>query len=744
MKASSTLTLLLAFTIGAILSPVSAETVAEDFEDDTNFQRPTEDWYNLDVVGSGGFFTSTLRALGVQSYRSDPSSASWSSDFMIPGYRGCGSPSSVRFAFNLDVLAGNTVFILSNSTNGGGESPSFEMSIASTGVVSSNIRGWDTSGDAASVSEPIGYTVVADTWYNVTLAPGTGVVSGRAACGNPILVTEPDASFWTLIFEDQPVVFTHDSDTDTTEIYWCDNDAIPDTCEDPDAPSPDIDNFRVEGDSASSLVYVDNLVVSGAFQTNIAAADTATVTDLVGFDVDPTGNLVVVRYNNGEDVATHDSLTLAQAATVDTNCGTRSNGVMAQSDGTDTFAFYIQCDPGDNDPIGMRIRTGSLNTPTSSQLNGCGTSCADFTLTDFSSSGGDGLNELGEIDAFPITYREQSATTFTSSFYLSWGWSSLDNTGTVGVNAFSNHQSDLGPADDRRSYDIGFSNGNANQVCTGVDGEQTYLAAVRSGALSRVYPISFNFETEGGSVLADLVPQSGGTPTTYSSVQGGGEGVACGDGLVAILNGGGIWVMNRDGGLYRSYPDVAVDPRGVALSQETVNSQYLAYVDGASWVVRDLADNATLCSGTMPSGSLIGFYLTGGAQNLYVGTDAASNNLARFELGDVCTPVVDEETGDDIPPEAPTPTGGLFGGAGAAIAPGLGTSTFGGNLFLGIIVVAGCAAGTFALAKGRIAGLILGVGIGVVLAWGLGFFTGGTVFVLVMMCGGGLWLFGRG
>lgn len=391
----------------------------------------------------------------------------------------------------------------------------------------------------------------------------------------------------------------------------------------------------------------------------IGASATVTVADLVGFDVDPTGNLIVVRYNDGENVATHDSLTLAQAASVDTNCGSRPHGVMAQTDGTDTFAFYIQCDAGD--PIGMRIRTGSLNTPSSSQLNGCGASCADFSLTDFSEAGGDGLSELGEIDAFPISYREQDdAGALTHSFYLAWGWSSQDNSGIVGVNAFSNHQSDLGATDARVSYDIGYSNGNADQICTGTDGEQTYLAAARDASLTRVYPVAFTLEQESGSVTSDLTPQSGGTPTTYSSVQGGGEGIACGDGLVAVLNGGGVWVMNRDGGLYRSYPGVDVDPRGVSLSQETVNSQYLAYVDGAQWFVRDLGDNSTLCFGTMPSGNIVGFSLTGGAQNLFVATDAVANNMARFELGGECTPIVNEETGEDVPPEPSDGAGDLF------------------------------------------------------------------------------------
>lgn len=371
--------------------------------------------------------------------------------------------------------------------------------------------------------------------------------------------------------------------------------------------------FVTDGDAANER-YMLHFISSGASGADVGdAAATASVTDLVGFDISNDGSIAIARTENGENVRTYNGLTLGTSlsGTIDTNCATSANpkedGVVAKSMKSGNQApliGFLNCDAG-GDAQYFSIRKTNGATPSANDLSAVpsGEDCPTGDWSEYQSDdalcpynidladafGGDeagdaidnALGMLGQIRDFPIDYSsndQQSGTTLDRR-HIAWAWASQQcaNTGNepycdgtepglVGV-AMLSFQT-LFPDDFNQDAVEHHADQNVDDFCLGLDDGNYYLASVVAGQPSHTWTVTFD-ATSGPSGEA-LDASISNNPSSFGI---SGFGVACGGGQILYQNGNSaIQLRERTGTFIDEITLTGGDNRGVAISEEFISS----------------------------------------------------------------------------------------------------------------------------------------------------------------------------
>lgn len=534
--------------------------------------------------------------------------------------------------------------------------------------------------------------------------------------------------------------------------------------------------------------WFDQLEVLTDGENVVSPSAIATVSGLVGFDVDPGGGLAIARTDAGENVRVWNALGLGNpvGGPVDTNCATGTNpyedGVMAKnprSGNPSQLVAFLNCDAaGDAQFLSIRQADGSV--PTAQQFEDLtGETCEpganacpfDIDLASLFEPADSGLGELGQVQDFPIDWSVNDEEAFNADRRtVAWGFASQQcdqppgpahcadqEPGQVGVVAYTARTI---PPDIHHQDQAQHSPGQTvDDFCLGLDGGSYYLASAVSGQLSHTWPVTFTAQSD-GSFEVDL-----GAQTSFGNSQ---SGMACGGGQILTLDGSNaINLYTRQGNFISGAPITTGAKRGVAISEEFLGPsapvtqqgnpcvdamegiggcvQYGAFVDAAAGRVRIVNLTGGQISGAatvaLPTGTFRGLWMDRTAQNLWIATGV------RIVVFGVTLQTTDTEV-------SPLPGGAVGGGAPpATTAPGiigqieeageesgLGDVAF--KALAGFVAVgmawifcmfaaASAKLPAVAVSGSGIAGAVMGFG----LAWQFGFFASGLVFLIVFVIG---------
>lgn len=539
--------------------------------------------------------------------------------------------------------------------------------------------------------------------------------------------------------------------------------------------------------SKFGVVYVydddtapNDLTIKGYIADNsvpaptVGTSATASVTGLVGFEVDPSGTRALARVDAGKNVKIWSATTLGTAdATVNTNCDLGSynhNDMIFAKHGGELVAF-INC-ADENNPVGsggpgdpqfLSIRVPNGGPPTIDDFDGCTPSESDTSenncpynidLSQFDEPADSKEVQLGQIQEFPISYTNGGGGNSVGSFHrVAWGFSSTD--GQVGVAVFNKQFAINGEQHLTRSRSYAAT--LAEDFCTGEDNGEYYLGAVDSATQSKVFPLTWtNFATSGN---LDVSVNSGVTLAAGSNA----IGIACGGGQVAVTTSTAAYLMPRDGNSpIKTITGITGANHGVMISEEfepgtttrcyalsATCRQWWGFVDGSTVRIYDSYTGTQTCSLTIPGGTVKEIVMQNKAQKAWIAT---TTTVGFYDLqGNACStaapvgqqPLPTSTTGPVATSGAPT--GNFFGigdNPGSVFGAQLGVGEFGGNLLLASSMILSmtfiCAAGLGAMAKYRSVVLIcIGAGVGVLagflFAWGFGFLNNTGVFVICVL-----------
>lgn len=466
------------------------------------------------------------------------------------------------------------------------------------------------------------------------------------------------------------------------------------------------------------------------------------VTDLTGFDIDPSGSYVMARTNGGDFARTYSGGTLTLAGSEDTDC-VGDDGVFVQA----ALVAFHNCKADIDNPPNLSIRTLTMGNPTPSDFQGCGSGGGSFTCPrDISlsftsgseefSEAGQQLNDLGEIAEFPIDYRVNDENIVgLDRRKVAWAFRAIgtdpDVIGRIGVNSFTNVQGDVGGEDGRRTSQVQYSTTQAEDFCAATrnleSDPSSYIVAVDSASNTKRFDVDFGTATRLTSTLTDAA--------TFSTTFGNAIAVACHESRVILAKSSTVYGLDYTGAFLWSVAASGV-AEGVAISGVVGGLQWGAYVDGSQWVVVDMLDGSEECRGSLPDGAFEEMKITNAGGRLFVGSEDYING---FQLAEFCG---DVPSVPETPPEVtPTPGAGdgLFDGAGARVGTAIGGGTFGGNLFLGTILIGMTSTGVGTYTR-RGWGWAMGAIVGFLLAWAFGFFNTAVVFTCVVLVGA-IWYF---
>lgn len=681
---------------------------SDDFEDDVSGLAPTSNFYTHSQSGSGNFrVTDALANSAPNSYQIiAPDATVISSTFLFTqSISICSIEANTAFEYFFRVSnLGTTTDAGFKLTNSGGTE--FVMVRVATATTVTVVV--DTAGAAEATADT--WTVSTNTWYRARF-----VFTNCAANQIAIYLFSQAGSELDFTSFDGADALT---DLDRLTI------------------STSTNRFGQINFDDLSLENVNDPVVAVS-----ADATSDTFTSIVGFDVDKLGTTVIIAHDSSDDVATLSGTSLVTLATEDRDC-VGTDRVMSQFMNGNSLVGFVDCDVATS-PDFFKIRTPNLGEPSDEQLSGCGASCATFDIDAFSSDGSNGQQEISEIASFPIDFstQESCGAGGCARFRLAWGWSSSAS-GNIGINAYSDNQGALGVDNSWVSRAVALSGSPADDICTGMDAGTPYLAGADASVGARVYPLSF-FNSS-----ATVLDVSIGTPAAPGVVTTA-KAVACAGPNVAIMSGTQVAVVDRETGnvVNAAYPLTisAGADRGVALSEpDSLGRFWLAYQDsGTTITIANGTTGATVGTITI-SGTTRGIELTKFANNLFRCSGTVCNRYGLASQIDAI-PSQSEATGGAITP--PVSSDGLFGGAGATVGDALGTGAFGGNLFLGSVLIGLVAYGagtgygnTFdSNATGSRAlrvnpwAAALGAILGFLMAWGFGFFSTAVVFAVVVL-----------
>jgi len=484
----------------------------------------------------------------------------------------------------------------------------------------------------------------------------------------------------------------------------------------------------------------------GAFD----AVSTVSVTALRGIDVDRTGNNLITNQANGvaTTIATYNALSLTAVETAATSCN-QIESVFAM----ESLVAYIDCDSGD--PDFLRIRTLGLTEPDLSgncqPAFGSAYCSPNWMLTDGASTfeDNDDMIHITDIQSFPIDLsnnRDQGSSGVTPESYGAWAYST--GTGKVGVAMFTASNLVSGPEVRRNQATAQFSapDVDPDMMCAWLYQGDEYLAAVQQERQTKVWRADFSVVREQGvdelqGVLTPLI--------TYGSTQGSGSGIACAGNRTAVINDIGGETRIR---LVNAFTGTQLDSlviadsgsKGLAMSAD---GKFLTWADtDVGYIANITADTLNIVGSVTLGGSYTtssngkgAFMDTTGGNAWY----ATTSLIERFAISSVtCLDDCGIEPETGVTPGDAVAGDGLFSGAGATVGRSIGTSTFGGNLFLGAVLIglvsfgAGYGGGRFVEGGGtrwNWGAASIGAIIGFLMAWGFGFFTTGVVFAAVVL-----------
>lgn len=692
-------------------------TITEDFEDDSPPDAPDADFYDFTSTGTGSFRTTTSIALGTVAYQqTQTTGGTKTGDFdLSAGGIDLADQGRGAFAFRFVQLpdAGTITFGFTD-TQGSGVSRVLGVTVTSVGVLTARVQ--DNSATTDSVFST---TVSSGTWYNLTITN-----------------FDPSNAVATFYLNDQDESVTIDG---------------------PGAyAAGDLDNFQVRSSGPNTVdmrlddFRVINVLVAAPV---LATASTVAVTGLRGFDVDPTGTSAIARTNiaaTGSSIQTFVARTLTAQATDETFCNSLHK-VLAGQD----HVAYVVCDPGAADePTHIFIKKTGGAAPGfpecgSSTVDECG---GEIPLSGFSSEGGDGLHELGEMDAFPIS----GARTITESIAngdraeIAWVFGSDSSSagsvgGKIGADALFLFLDGSTVDVLKDSAETDYTNQAPVQICSWGDPSSTdaFVAAADSGGgTTRVFRATVGVNER--AVLRDNPDVSVNAVFTHSGAFAAATGLGCGNDKLIIQTNDSVSVVGaRNSTVFwtRAVENTGIS-RGVGMDP---TGNWVAYYDDGDVAIANATTGTVLAGVSPPSGTLRKVELDNNGQNLWIATD---DEIAVYETFSVTTitPVGTEE-----PPAAVGPSDDLFDTT--EVASALGITSFGANLLFGAILIGlvsfGVGTGGGAVVEGgggfRFSFAAAGIGalIGFLVAWGFGFFTDGTVFVIVVLSililGAGVW-----
>lgn len=465
--------------------------------------------------------------------------------------------------------------------------------------------------------------------------------------------------------------------------------------------------------------------------SSLEALASVAVTNLVGFDVSPTGNSLITRDGtSGVSIHSYAAFTLASLYTTGTGC-TTTDRVLASDR---TLIAFVTCDTGTGVSDLLKTRTTVGGTPPYANCPDCPADSADLSFDEWPSPSDSSLNEISELLSFPLSFEQRSCFSGGCSFaqknYAAYAWSSTD--GTIGVNSFTVNDPGFNGG---FSDEVSFSGSGVDQMCAVTWSGNNFLMGVRSGVSTAVYRVTMGFTDD------ELDATITGPQTFPSAV-----GIGCAeDRIILAMNSGTevrMYNLTTGAQVWSITGLVLATSRSVAFSN---NGDWCAYVTTTAIIVCDASDGSSLASLTLPSGTHKGVKMSRAGQFLWYATD---DNLAVWDIHT-------ETTGDsvsDSPGGSLDPGEDIPGDEGFFTAPDIdGVSSFGSNLLFGLIVVVGMTVGVggapAAATRGRqgfsIILAVIGAALGVGMAWALGYFTAGVVFAIVVLVGGGAYLLNR-
>jgi hypothetical protein len=260
----------------------------------------------------------------------------------------------------------------------------------------------------------------------------------------------------------------------------------------------------------STFVNQVEVIWSNTPTTNPVYSAVANVPSLVGFDVDPFDQSVIVRANNaslgGQDIRTYDPTNLHQAGAFhEANCN-RQGGVATRYTAGKLFTSFIDCDSSNN-VNAFRVRDQNLGAPDQSGTPCAGESFCDIDITGpFGSSSSDSppsnARDLGRMEAAPWDYTlgstEPNCSACVKHVTLSWAYSEI-NGGHLGIYAITQNK-DAQDAAATASQVYAPQGTVIDDFCSWRDTAtgKDYVAATRQDGPTKVYAASV---TEASSTL---------------------------------------------------------------------------------------------------------------------------------------------------------------------------------------------------------------------------------------------------
>lgn len=701
-------------------SAVAVQDYFETFEDDSPPNPPAGDFYTFETEGSGVFRTTSTETLGQRSYVQIDSTATGLTVGMFnmeaKDVDLCDG-GSVSFAFRFKTLptgAGNTwQFGIIESTPSAGTPGLAVFQVTDAGV----IKGLFDGDGTGATSTQFTTTIVVDTWYNATIF---------ANCPFGI------GTFY-LVNQDESVT----ADDDTAGVG--------------------LDNFVVYG-IVEGQMRLDNMAFLGVNDPPPPPVTGSAVTDafppgetLVGWDVDPNPNgALIARMNDGTGQKVRVWAAGPLGAPIDFD--DIPDCASARTDGVSAYAqkvAYIDCDVSQATQVILLRNHNDLDTFTHGgpecEPEGCPDNFGDEDLGDF-----EDYRIIENVELYPIDLSKNFDNTHggnpgscSAGLQPTCDYSFLSlvvgtQTGKVGVISKVFKEG----ADDGASQDfVQFASTTPEEVCSWVQPSTGKLAVGAADSAESVAMHSVVYsETHSGAVGATGLSADISNSWTNPNLNGG-IGLSCG-GEYAIVQFGAagdkVRVVGASNGLqvYPASGEVTITDSGrdrlVAMAPD---EDSFAYVDGSTikvfnWTAPGPTPPA-VCSISVPSGTWVGMQFDGLSQNLFVATDTS---VTRFDMTDPETcDLPEESTPGSTTTPTPTSTTGIFPSNAMVIGEHLGGGEFGGKMFLGGLLMFGVGgAGYFGTDKTKL-GLLVGVFVGFLFAWGFGLFSHLVAFVIVVL-----------
>lgn len=700
----------------AVVPIAQARDYTETFNDDVPPALPTSDWYDYAFSGIGqGRTTTTVAVHQVAMVIEDTDAAVVAQAQFDVGKvginfcRGSTMASGITFAFRLDSI-GATSDVLVNI-----------QSLIGGGVLGARLRINNAGGlrvESDSTAGSVFATIAQDVWYNMTLALTSSCANGGTAIATAY-VKELDVS------------------SSVTDVAF----ACPTTC------VQEFVTFTTGSASDTARFYIDNLVASNVNDpppVAIGSAATVSVTSLIGFSISQEGSTAIARTST--QVESFSGGPLVQLDTEPTDCG----GTFERISAIPEFVTFLDCTGGDVKQLKIRAPQDLQGTPDFSEAgSGCDNSAvcpATINLEDTCviAAGSNGLSienvlkHIKSTDFAPTNYSYVTDVRDASADSRALAMSFTTNDGRAGVFAFTAVDNDC---DEFRiaAHNTGTS-GDIDDLCTWVrPNGQTVFGVADESIAPRIMSVGFSLiDSTADNVLEPTL----GSAVTYSTYSGA-ESLGCAQNklLFGLDNRAVLYNLQNDTVIWDK-THTGDGTNGARLSQD---GEWAIVRTSPSLVTLYAASNGTaMASFAIPSGTYHDSFIGAAGASVWIGTSGSPGVLARFAIGSVTGSTCDQLTCTGVgDPAAPATTGGIFAGQGAVVGASLGIGAFGGNTFLGVLLIGMVSVGIGTATK-SIPIAMIGAVVGFLLGWAFGFFSTAVVFAVVIIVGVLGWLLMRG